>query len=60
MILGGYVNYPLAQGPAVLRHYRAFMQTAPDDVGTYARLAAGLLTNEDQVDRVVEAVRAIA
>ena len=41
-------------------HERKIIATVTPYATTYARLAAGLLTNEAQVDRVVEEIRALA
>ncbi len=41
-------------------HARGVIATTTPYTPSYARLAAGLLTNEDQVDRVVDEVRALA
>ncbi|HTW26775.1 MAG TPA: FAD-binding oxidoreductase [Acetobacteraceae bacterium] len=37
-VLGGLIAFPREQAGAVLRHYRAFMDTAPDELGAYAAL----------------------
>ena len=33
LVLGGMLMYPAAQAREVIRHYRDFMETAPDEVG---------------------------
>jgi hypothetical protein len=38
IVLGGPILYPRDQAAAVLRHYRAFMATAPEELTAYAAL----------------------
>jgi FAD/FMN-containing dehydrogenase len=47
-VLGGLVVYPRDQAGAVLRHYRDFMVTAPEDLTAYA----GLVTTPDGMPAV--------
>ncbi|CAB3751800.1 FAD-binding oxidoreductase [Paraburkholderia humisilvae] len=44
-VLGGLLLYPRADARAVLRHYREFMKTAPEELTAYA----GLLSTPDAV-----------
>lgn len=37
-VLGGFVLHPRDQAQAVLRHYRSFMETAPEELTAYAGL----------------------
>jgi FAD/FMN-containing dehydrogenase len=37
-VLGGLILYPRAEADAVIRHYRAFMAAAPEEVTAYAGL----------------------
>uniref|UniRef100_UPI0035CB1F5C FAD-binding oxidoreductase n=1 Tax=uncultured Caballeronia sp. TaxID=1827198 RepID=UPI0035CB1F5C len=37
-VLGGMILYPREQASAVLRHYRGFMSTAPEELTAYAAL----------------------
>jgi FAD/FMN-containing dehydrogenase len=39
-VLGGLIVYPRDQAAAVIRHYRAVMATAPDELTAYAALLA--------------------
>lgn len=39
-VLGGLIVYPRDQASAVIRHYRAVMATAPDELTAYAALLA--------------------
>ncbi|HEV7715959.1 MAG TPA: BBE domain-containing protein, partial [Steroidobacteraceae bacterium] len=43
MVLGGLLIYPRDQAPSVMRHYREFMKSAPDELTAYA----GLLSTPD-------------
>lgn len=43
IVLGGLIAYPRSEARAVLRHYRAFMATAPEEVTAYA----GLISTPD-------------
>ncbi len=41
-VLGGLLVYPRAAASDVIRHYRDFMETAPDELTVYAALLHGL------------------